>query len=348
MSTQRALVVESHGTAKVVSDFPIPQLRDDYLLIRVVAVALNPTDWNHIDWFGEKGALVGTDYAGTVEEVGSAVTSGFKKGDRVSGVVHGTNSLHHEDGAFAQYITAKADIQMKIPDNISFEEAAAFNLGTLTVGQALYQSLGLLPPFSPSAVPIPILIYGGSTATGLLAIQFAKLSGYTVYTTASPQHNELLKSLGATEVFDYSSPTCAQDIFAATNGKLQYVFDCISTASSAAICSPAMSHSGGKYTATLPVTDFPNPRDNISNTMTLSYTGIGERFFFGPHEFAAKKDDFDFGVKHVQLSAKLLQEKKLVPIPIEVRDGDLEGISLGLDNLRKGEVRGKKLVYRIK
>ena len=72
------------------------------------------------------------DYAGVVEEVGSTVTKPFKKGDRVAGFVHGGNAAHPEDGAFAEYITAKGDIQMKIPDNLSFEEASTLGVGIST------------------------------------------------------------------------------------------------------------------------------------------------------------------------------------------------------------------------
>jgi NADPH:quinone reductase-like Zn-dependent oxidoreductase len=85
------------------------------------------------------------------------------------------NATHPEDGACAEYVVAKGDIQMHIPDNMTFEEAATLGVGITTVGQALYQSLGLQLPSEPSEEKIPVLIYGGSTATGTLAIQFAKL-----------------------------------------------------------------------------------------------------------------------------------------------------------------------------
>lgn len=89
------------------------------------------------------------------------------------------NASNHEDGAFAEYVTAKGDIQMKVPDNVSFEGAATLGAGIITMGQHLYQSLGLPPPETNSAsgdTNIAVLIYSGSTATGSLAIQFAKLS----------------------------------------------------------------------------------------------------------------------------------------------------------------------------
>lgn len=76
----------------------MPKLDDDFILVKATAVALNPTDWKHIDYFNIVGARVGCDYAGTVLEVGAKVTKDFKKGDRVAGVVHGSNAVGHEDG----------------------------------------------------------------------------------------------------------------------------------------------------------------------------------------------------------------------------------------------------------
>lgn len=148
----RAVVVKSAGKAAVVPS-SIPKLRDDCITVRVKAVALNPTDTLHIDIFAPVGARVGCDYAGTVEEIGPIVHKKFKKGDRVAGFVHGANAVQHEDGAFAEYIVPKGDVQIRIPDNMGFEEAARLGLGVTTAGQALYQALGISFPSSyPSLI----------------------------------------------------------------------------------------------------------------------------------------------------------------------------------------------------
>lgn len=170
----KVVKIQSPGHAAVV-DAPIPQLRPDYILVKTVAVALNPTDWKHIDKYATPSATVGCDYAGTVSAVGAAVTSPFKNGDRVAGFVHGGNYVQPEDGAFGEYVVAKGDIQMAVPENVSFEEAATLGVGVTTVGQGLYQSLGLPLPDAPAKERLPVLIYGASTATGTLAVQFAKL-----------------------------------------------------------------------------------------------------------------------------------------------------------------------------
>lgn len=88
------------------------------------------------------------------------------------------NDENHETGAFARYIIVKGDVQQHIPDNVTFEEACATGVGIVTIGYALYKLLDLPPPkMQPTPIKQDILIYGGSTASGTVAIQFAKLSG---------------------------------------------------------------------------------------------------------------------------------------------------------------------------
>ena len=89
----RAIVIEDYGKAKLANDIPIPKLRDGYVLVKPKAVALNPTDWRHIDYLATPGAIVGCDYAGEVLEVGASVTKQFKPGDRITGFVHGGESV---------------------------------------------------------------------------------------------------------------------------------------------------------------------------------------------------------------------------------------------------------------
>ncbi|KAK8143262.1 hypothetical protein G3M48_007489 [Beauveria asiatica] len=86
-ATQKAIVIQGPGVAKVVTDRPIPELRHDYILVKTAAVGLNPTDWKSVEFrVKEAGPVVGCDYAGIVEAVGPAVKKPLKKGDRVCGV----------------------------------------------------------------------------------------------------------------------------------------------------------------------------------------------------------------------------------------------------------------------
>lgn len=150
----KAVVITKPGTAEV-KTVSLPKLRDDYILVRATAVAVNPSDWKHVDMpvDGNVGTRVGSDYAGIVEQVGSKVTKPFAKGDRICGLAHGSNQIQHEDGAFAEYIMVKGDVAIKIPDQLSDEQAATLGAGIITVVRLSFffffsvcSSSPLLPP----------------------------------------------------------------------------------------------------------------------------------------------------------------------------------------------------------
>ncbi|KAF1970071.1 oxidoreductase-like protein [Bimuria novae-zelandiae CBS 107.79] len=325
MSTRKAVVHKSEGVAEIRSDVPLPKLRDDYVIVKTKAVALNPTDWRSLYSRTSPGAIVGCDYSGIVEEVGKTVTTPFKKGEKVAGFIYGANPDNHDDGAFADYITAKGDLQIRISDN------------------PFTQSLGLPLPPAKVREPTTVLIYGASTATGTLAVQYAKLSGLTVIATASPHNFELVKFLGADQVFDYKDPECGAKIREATKDSLKLAFDTISEKGSPAVCCAAISSKGGLYTSLLPVSDF--PRDDVRNVATLAYTALGEKF---SERFPANQNDFDFEVRFWRLSEDLINSGKIKTHPTEVREGGLEAIPQGIEDLKGGRVSGVKLVYRMK
>jgi NADPH:quinone reductase-like Zn-dependent oxidoreductase len=112
---------------------PLPSIADDRILVRVTAVGLNPTDWKHLEFMPVFGLRSGCDYAGVVEEVGPNVSKVFNKGDRITGVTHGSNMSNSADGAFGEFIAVKGDLQIRIPDNMSDEEAATLGVGISTV-----------------------------------------------------------------------------------------------------------------------------------------------------------------------------------------------------------------------
>ncbi|KAM5354139.1 hypothetical protein ACJ41O_000789 [Fusarium nematophilum] len=352
MSHQQAIQIKAAGKAELVTDAPLPELRDDHILVKTAAVALNPTDWKHIDFLASPGAIVGCDYSGTVQAVGAAVRNGLKPGDRVMGMVHGRprpqgNRSNHQDGAFAEYVTAKGDTQMRIPGGMSFEAASTLGAGIVTLGQALYQSLELPLPDDPAKAPFHVLIYGGSTATGSLAIQFARLSGLQVVTTCSPRHDDFVRGLGADHVFDYNSPQCAADIQRATENQLQFAFDTVATEDTAKICVDALGTgvAGAKYTSLSPIPKL--QRDDVANLNTMAFTAVGEAFQIGDLSVPVVPEDYAFAIKFTRLAQELLAQGRIKAHPFEVREGGLEGVLSGLQEMREGKVSGKKLVYKL-
>ncbi|KAK9249349.1 TOXD protein [Lipomyces tetrasporus] len=228
-------------------------------------------------------------------------------GDRVCGFVHGSNEVQPEDGAFAEHSD-------RVPDNVSIQEAATLGLGVTTAGQGLYQSLKLALPNNPIKDP------------------FAKLSGYKVYTTYSPRNFDLVKRLGADEVFDYNDPSSATAIRDYTNNGLKLVFDTISLASSASYCDRA---EGGDYRALLPVKI---DRENVNDRATMAYTAIGEDFKFGDRAIPAKPEDKSFSENLWLIVEKLLVEGKIKAHPPRVCAGGLKVVLERLQLMKEGKV----------
>ncbi|KAJ5896890.1 chaperonin 10-like protein [Penicillium subrubescens] len=345
MSKNTCIKIKSAGIAQLVHDAPIPKLKDDYILVKTAAVALNPTDWKHIDEMATPGATVGCDYSGIVQEVGPAVSNGLKPGDRVAGLVHGSNASNLEDGAFGDYIIAKGNIQMKIPEGVSFEEAAAIGVGAITAGQHLFQNLRLPLPTRPSQESVFVLVYGGSTATGTMAIQLAKLSGLTVVTTCSPRNFDLVRDLGADHVFDYNSPDAVSLIKEVTEHALRYALDTVASEVTARFCCDVLGKEGGRYSSVLPIPKL--PRKDIVNLSSMAFTAIGEAFEIAGQKVPARPDDFVFAADFIKLVEEVWSSKKLSVHPFEVRSGGFDGIFEGLQEMREGKISGRKLVYSV-
>ncbi|KAF2238415.1 NAD(P)-binding protein [Viridothelium virens] len=293
-----------------------------------------------------------------VVEVGPAVTKAFRPGDRVCGAVHGSHFLSPEGGAFGEYLVAKGDVQLKIPEGMGFEEASTLGVAVVTVGQGLYQGLGFPLPSTGrkeggeeaegQAEKREVLIYGGSSAMGMMAIQYAGLSNLIVNTTSSPKNFELLQSLGAHHTFDYHSPSCGSEIRAQTSNKLHHVFDTISGPSSIQICRDAFSSNGNNFYTGFPMgAEFSDP--SIKTSVKVAYTALGEEVAFGERgpRFEASREDFEFAKIFTELSERLLEKGAIKPLRMRVGQGGLKGVLEGMGELRQGKVSAEKLVYRV-
>ncbi|KAK9772518.1 putative zinc-binding oxidoreductase ToxD [Seiridium cardinale] len=345
----KAVKVLAPGSAGV-QDVNVPKLRPDYVLIRLEAVALNPADWYTLYDFAIAGGTLGNDLAGTVVEVGSGVTKAVKKGDRVAAFVRGSNPLHLDDGAFGEYAVAKGDLVIKVPDSMSFEQGATLGVAVATIALGLYDKLGIAWPDQPTKDPEWVFVNAGSTAMGTSAIQLAKLSGYRVVTTCSPRNTKLVESYGADAVFDYNAPTCAADIQKLTDNKLYYVFDIQADSQSAQICVDALSSETTTkkaiYSSLSPVPQELS-RDDVESWATFAYTSIGEGFISDKLTLEPNLDDFELAKKFVKVVEQLLLQNKIKAHPIEVREGGLDAIMHGVDDLKMKKVSGKKLIIQI-
>jgi len=173
--TQQAIKVVSAGKVAVVNDAPLPSLKDGDILVKIACVAINPGDGKSLAMSPTPGALVGSDFAGTVFSLGNSNIGTLKVGDGVCGCLFGNNPFRVDNGAFAEYVAVPAGLVFRIPEGMGFEEAATLGTALATSGLALYHVLKLPLPSQPASKPAFALVYGGGTATGTIAIQLLKL-----------------------------------------------------------------------------------------------------------------------------------------------------------------------------
>ncbi|KAK3298365.1 putative alcohol dehydrogenase [Chaetomium fimeti] len=353
---QRALKIVEAGKVEVVEGAQVPHAEGDEVLIRVVSVAVNPADAKSLDLSPTRGATVGVDFAGEVVKVGPAVRKQISVGDRVCGPVFGNNPLRPENGAFAEYVAAPGDLLFKIPEAMDFDQACTLGVSLATVGLALYQSLGIPMPTSFSTVQRQqqqqqqryVLIYGGGTATGTMAIQMAARSGLVPITTCSPERFDWVKSLGAAAAFDYRSPSVGSDIRAFTRNTLNMALDCITTTTTMSTCYEAISSNGGKYLSLDPFPIRTHTRRSVRPSWVFGLTIFGKPVMWKrPMNVEAKPSDKTFTEKWFLVAQSMLDKGDIRTHKYETRVGGLAGLVGGLDDVRKGQVAGKKLVYRV-
>jgi len=174
-----ALVGDESGGYRLADDIDIPHPKPGNMLCRVYAVAVSSYDAKIVDYSNIPGAIGGCDFAGIVVAVGEGVTR-FKAGDRVFAVTFGLNALDKTAGAFAEYALATEDLACHVPENISLTQASSMGLAVATAGLALFQAPGLelsmpRPDSDDQDSPTFILVSGGATDTGTMAIQFLKM-----------------------------------------------------------------------------------------------------------------------------------------------------------------------------
>lgn len=350
--TQTAVVEDATGKPTIVHDALVPALRPGTVLVRTSAVALNPSDHKMGPAFPSGGAVIGMDFAGEVVALHPSVGDSrpdIRLGDAVCGIVHGSNPGDHESGSFAEYVLVLADLVLKVPPGLSLERAATFGCALLTGCIALWGALGIVAtPEEPAAAPAPVLVYGGSTSCGTVAIQLIKLSGLDPIVTCSLKNFELVKSLGATAVFDYKVPDVAQTIRTQTKGRLRHAMDCISDQMSTTCCYGALGRPGGRYASLESIPSDWKTRDAVKHDFIMCLEGMGkEAKLAGEYGRAASEEKRELAARMFRIFQDLLTKGLLEPHPIEVVGDGFESIIRGLVILKSGSISGKKLVVKI-
>jgi NADPH:quinone reductase-like Zn-dependent oxidoreductase len=213
----KALVHDTYGPPDVLElrEVDRPAVTDDDVLVRVRAFSVNPAEWHTLTGtpyvarlqaglLRPKRKVLGVDFAGTVEAVGRNVTQ-FRPGDEVFG---------GRSGAFAEFVAVPEErAVVRKPANLSFEQAAAVPIAAITALQGL-RDRGKIRPGSE------VLINGASGGVGTFAVQIAKALGAEVAGVCSTRNVELVRSIGADRVIDYT-----QEDFTRTGQRYDLLLD---------------------------------------------------------------------------------------------------------------------------
>jgi NADPH:quinone reductase-like Zn-dependent oxidoreductase len=201
----KAFIYERYGPPETLRmaevDQPAPNA--DAVLVKVLAASVNAADWHvlrgkplfsraTLGLLRPKHQILGVDVAGQVEAVGPGVTR-FQPGDEVY-----ANLLDHGYGGFAEYVSVPVGVLSLKPASLSFEEAAAVPMAATTALQGLGHHGALQPTHK-------VLINGATGGVGSFAVQLAKASGAEVTAVTSTRNLELVRSLGADQVVDYTT-----------------------------------------------------------------------------------------------------------------------------------------------
>ena len=203
----KAIVQYEYGSPDVLElkELDKPVVGDNDVLVRVHTAAVNPLDWHNIrglpyilrimgnGLLKPKNSVPGIDVAGHVEAVGKNVTQ-FQSGDEVLGLCK---------GAFAEYVCGGEDRLLRKPARLTFEQAAAVPVAALTALQGL-RDRGQIQPGQK------VLIVGASGGVGTFAVQIAKSFGADVTGVCSTRNVDMVRSIGADHVIDYTQEDFTQ------------------------------------------------------------------------------------------------------------------------------------------
>jgi len=303
-------------------------------------------------------AILGSDLAGQVVEVGRSVTH-LKVGDRVVG--HGIycrqESASNPEAAFQNYTVVPGHMASKIPASLSYESACVIPLGLSTSACGLFQDdqLGLnYPSVDSKPTGKTLLIWGGSTSVGCNAIQLAAAAGYEVITTSSPRNFDYLKKLGASQVFDYNSKTVVEDIILAFKGKRAAGALSIGAGAADACRSILAKSKGNKFIA---MASYPVPLEppehfalikiafqfvswNIVHWVKSKMMGVRSKYIFG----CSLETNGVGKAVYVDFLPKALEQGSFVAAPEPLVAGKGLGSIQEAFNLQREGVSAKKVV----
>ncbi|PYH83542.1 GroES-like protein [Aspergillus uvarum CBS 121591] len=325
---------------------------DGELLVRVEAVNFNPIDakLQRSDLFQSTYPLiVGFTFAGTVIATGRGVES-VQRGDRVAVARWGRTGDDHRFGALQRYALALEQNTLRLDlESTTFEVASGLIANLATVVSALSIHMGLAkPPLDGSVQPLPpphsnmdarrkrLLVYGGSSAVGGLAVQYAAAAGYEVVTTASPANRPLVKARkAATHIIDHCQPR--EDLLDEIRAHGPYdggIFEAIGSQTTTQLMADLLRDTGGQFFST-----SPSPGDDrLPANVTKTWSGYSEDLVTNPENRELRAWYME------RFLPRVLKNGTIWPNPGLWLPGGLRSAQRALVLLHEGKVSGKKVL----
>jgi NADPH:quinone reductase-like Zn-dependent oxidoreductase len=362
LPTQNKGLILSKGTSVVEDGIAIPPLAANEILIKTKAVAINPTDWKHIDNEGGfDGSVVGCDGAGIVVAVGEDIKE-TKVGDERFYFVSGSSRYHPLIGAFSKYVIVKEWSAFKTGTKLTvghekiikygpvttFEGAASLGLALVTLGFAFkfYGQMSIQPEEYKDKL---FLLWGGSSSLGQAVVQIAKYMGFKVIATCSPSRFEWVKSIGADDVYDYKGKDVGERIREKYGDDIQYSYDAVCSNGSQEIVHTAMSSTKPAKMFVSLLTQAQTPKSNVEIIFSMAYSAIDKKKYYPatksdvispPGAFEATQEAIEEINQIFEKDPNLIKH-----MPLQVYDG-IDSLNEAIDLVRKNKHSGSKVVVR--
>ncbi|KAM0247135.1 hypothetical protein ACHAP5_004214 [Fusarium lateritium] len=284
-------------------------------------------------------AILGNAFAGTVEKIGDQVT-GFQVGDKVVGMKT-AGATDNKYSAFQEYSISAENTTTKVSDDETLELAVRLvaNLPTLpSIFNYAFKLERPVPGEEPKSQGKRILVYGGTSSVGSMAIQYVAQAGYEVVTTFSPKHKDFVSKLGAIKIIDHTqeSETLIKELTAA--GPYDFVLDTISTGDTAKINAEVVAAQGGDSVYALQPAFGPE-------TLPAGITRKCEDWsLILGNEENEELLNWTFQTYFPQALAK----NKLISVPARKIPGGLNGLNDGLDLLFLERVSCEKVIVDLR
>ncbi|OCK73912.1 GroES-like protein [Lepidopterella palustris CBS 459.81] len=361
MATHSAIVTVGLKAPLEIHQVPTVAPQEGEVRVRVEWTASTPLDLHQNDGglLVKHPQVLGDGIAGLVVEAGPAVKR-LQVGDKVFGFAW----REQKEKAHQEFSTVPEILLAKLPNGFTLQEAVTLPNNFVTVFHAVTTDLGLSAPWPRPAAYTPphgkdaILIWGGSSSVGQFALQILKYYGYqNLITTASKRHHDYLESIGATSVFDYNDSNVTKAILETVSQKssgpsIPFIFDCIGSKDGSLAPIAKVAQRGAKVAVLLPVI-VKDSTESTAPEYSMDVHGSAE-WEDGVHTSGVRTHfylDNGFFRENLQpiIMPTLLRDGVVAPNKQRIIEGTtlLERAQKAMDALRRKEVSGERLVWRV-